>query len=157
MPGLAFLPHPLPDLLVEEIARRFRVIGDCRHLAAGCDAGGIVRRHVRIAVDELVAFLDEKPVLAFASLCPLEAHEGPAAVQAPAVQAERRAILTLDKGIANVQRYPPQDYAGIVLFRPPAAGRGVVLDFVRRRLGATLPLLVAGALIVVSERSIRVR
>jgi predicted nuclease of predicted toxin-antitoxin system len=74
-----------------------------------------------------------------------------------AVQRESRAILTLDKGIANVQRYPPQDYAGIVLFRPPGAGRGVVLDFVRRRLGSTLPLLVAGALVVVSERSIRVR
>jgi DNA-binding transcriptional ArsR family regulator len=28
VPGLETLPHPIPDLLVEHIARRFRVIGE---------------------------------------------------------------------------------------------------------------------------------
>jgi predicted nuclease of predicted toxin-antitoxin system len=34
------------------------------------------------------------------------------------VQAEARVFLTLDKGIANIRTYPPQQYSGIVLFRP---------------------------------------
>jgi hypothetical protein len=35
---------------------------------------------------------------------------------------ERRVLLTLDKGIADVRANPPESHAGIVLFRPPAAG-----------------------------------
>lgn len=31
---------------------------------------------------------------------------------------EKRVLLTMDKGIANVRHYPPEDFAGIVLFRP---------------------------------------
>ena len=34
------------------------------------------------------------------------------------VQAEGRVLFTLDKGIADIRAYPPQDYAGIVLFAP---------------------------------------
>lgn len=73
------------------------------------------------------------------------------------VRTEDRAFLTLDKGVANLKKYPPQDYAGIVLFRPPGMGRGTVLEFVRRRLAATLPTIAPGALVVVNEHSIRVR
>lgn len=40
------------------------------------------------------------------------------------VRREHRVLLTLDKGIADVRAYPPGTHAGIVLFRPPAAGRG---------------------------------
>jgi hypothetical protein len=39
------------------------------------------------------------------------------------VQAESRTLLTLDKGIADVRNYPPDKYAGIVLFRPRSTGR----------------------------------
>ena len=35
-----------------------------------------------------------------------------------------RILLTLDKGIANIQRYPVHQHAGVVLFRPATSGRG---------------------------------
>ena len=34
------------------------------------------------------------------------------------VQAESRAILTMDKGIADIRTYPPALYSGLILLRP---------------------------------------
>ena len=73
------------------------------------------------------------------------------------VRHEGRAFLTMDKGIANVRANPPDRYAGLVLFRPRSSGRGMVLAFVRRHLSAVLQIDLAGRLIVVTERGIRVR
>jgi predicted nuclease of predicted toxin-antitoxin system len=73
------------------------------------------------------------------------------------VKAEARVILTMDKGIANVTAFPPAAFPGIVLFRPHQTGRGAVLQFVRQHMPAVLPRIGAGALIVVSDRGIRVR
>ena len=33
-----------------------------------------------------------------------------------------RILFTLDKGIANLQRYPISQHAGVVLFRPDTSG-----------------------------------
>ena len=73
------------------------------------------------------------------------------------IVAEGRAILTMDKGIANVTAYPPASYPGIVLFRPRSTGRGAVLQFVRQHLAAALAVLSPGMLVVVSDNGIRVR
>jgi len=73
------------------------------------------------------------------------------------VRSEGRILLTMDKGIANARAYPPQRYAGIILFRPRTSGRGAVLSFVRRHLPTLLQADLAGHLLVVSERGIRVR
>ena len=73
------------------------------------------------------------------------------------VQAESRIMLTMDKGIANVQRFPPSAFAGIVLFRPHQTGRGAVLQFVRQHLAAVLQQITPGALLVVTDRGIRFR
>lgn len=70
---------------------------------------------------------------------------------------EGRVLLTMDKGIADVRRFPPREYAGIVLFRPASTGRGAVLAFIRRHLPRILESELAGWLLVVGERSIRVR
>jgi predicted nuclease of predicted toxin-antitoxin system len=70
---------------------------------------------------------------------------------------EGRVLLTLDKGIADVRRFPPPDHADIILFRPGSTGRGAVLAFVRRHLPTLLQADLAGWLFVVGERSIRVR
>lgn len=51
-----------------------------------------------------------------------------------------RVLLTLDKGIANLQRYPISKHAGVVLFRPDSLGRRAVLAFVLERLQRTLEL-----------------
>jgi hypothetical protein len=88
-------------------------------------------------------------------------EEGLAGAPDPAliekVRSEGRALLTMDKGIANAQAYPPERYAGIILFRPRTSGRGAVLTFVRRHLPALLSTDLAGHLLVVSERGIRIR
>lgn len=72
-------------------------------------------------------------------------------------RSEGRVLLTMDKGIADVRRFPPRRYAGIVLFRPASTGRGAVLAFVRRHLPDILRMDLAGWLLVVGERSIRAR
>ena len=73
------------------------------------------------------------------------------------VQREGRILLTLDKGIADIRAYPPERYAGIVLFRPHISGRGEDLTFVRQRLATILKLDFTGHLLIVSERNIQVR
>jgi len=70
---------------------------------------------------------------------------------------EARVFLTMDKGIGNIRSYPPQDHAGIVLFRPPSAGRRAVFEFIRARLHQILDLELIGRLVVVTERGIRTR
>ena len=74
-----------------------------------------------------------------------------------AVRLEERILLTLDKGIANIQSYPPGLFAGIVLFRPDSMGRGEVLRFVREHLGKVLELELEGHLVVVTGGGIRRR
>jgi len=73
------------------------------------------------------------------------------------VQSENRALLTMDKGIADVRAYPPDQYAGIILFRPRTTGRMATLAFVRQHLPTLLQASLAGHLFVVSETGIRVR
>ena len=73
------------------------------------------------------------------------------------VQGEQRVLLTMDKGIADVRKYPPDQYAGIVLFRPVTQGRGATLAFVRRHLPALLAATLSGHLLVVSDSGIRIR
>ena len=70
---------------------------------------------------------------------------------------ERRVLLTLDKGIADVRAYPPQAHAGIVLFRPPAAGRGTTLLFVRRHLASLFERDLTGRLLVITDHGLRLR
>ncbi|HLJ97336.1 MAG TPA: DUF5615 family PIN-like protein [Gemmataceae bacterium] len=81
----------------------------------------------------------------------------PDAVLLAKVQAGGRGLLTLDKGIANIQTYLPRQYSGIVLFRPRRMGRDLVLTFVRQYLFSLLQLDLEGHLVVVSEACIRIR
>jgi predicted nuclease of predicted toxin-antitoxin system len=68
-----------------------------------------------------------------------------------------RILITLDKGIASLLRYPLQNHAGVVLFRPDASGRREVLSFVRLRLDNLLEMESNGRLTVVGPTQIRVR
>lgn len=91
----------------------------------------------------------------------LVSDEGPAGspdeVLLEHVRREKRAVLALDTGIADVRAYPPNRYHGIIVFRPTAAGRGRVPAFVRRHLPALFKREVDGRLLVVTDRSIRIR
>ena len=73
------------------------------------------------------------------------------------VREEHCVFLTMDKGVADVRTYPPEQYAGIVLFRPDRAGRGAVLMFIRQNLPALFSAELGGHLFVVTPRGIRVR
>ena len=74
-----------------------------------------------------------------------------------AALAADRILFTLDKGIANLQRYPIHQHAGVVLFRPDTSGRGAVIAFVRERLREVLEMDLAGRLTVVGGSGIRYR
>lgn len=71
------------------------------------------------------------------------------------VKREGRVLSTLDKGIGDIRAYPPEEYAGIVLFRPGSAGRGAVLEFVRAHIDRLLNMDLDGRLVIVTEASIR--
>ena len=73
------------------------------------------------------------------------------------VREEGRVLLTMDKGIGNVRAYPPEDYPGIVLFRPATSGRVAIVSLVRRYLPILLETELSGHLLVVTDRGIRVR
>ncbi|MFN7937448.1 MAG: DUF5615 family PIN-like protein [Bryobacteraceae bacterium] len=76
-----------------------------------------------------------------------------------AARAER-VLFTLDKGIANFQRYPGLRLSGVVLLRPDVVGRGAVgavLEFIRGRLPMLLALELEGKLTVVGATRVRTR
>jgi len=72
-------------------------------------------------------------------------------------RASNRILLTLDKGIANMLRYPLTKHAGVVLFRPDSSGQRAVLSFVRARLHDVLQMELADRLTVVGPTRIRIR
>ena len=89
------------------------------------------------------------------------ADEGLRGAADPAVMdaafAADRILFTLDKGIANLQRYPIRQHAAVVLFRPDTSGRGAVIAFVRERLHKVLEMDLTGRLTVVGPSRIRFR
>ena len=73
------------------------------------------------------------------------------------VQSEGRVLFTMDKGIGDIRAFPPDQYAGIVLFRPRVTGRRSTLALIRRHLDALLQTDLKGHLYIVSESGIRIR
>ncbi len=74
-----------------------------------------------------------------------------------AARGEGRILFTLDKGIADIRKYPPEVRGGVVLFRPSSSGRGEVLAFVRSKLPEVLETDLGGRLLVVTDRALRMR
>lgn len=72
-------------------------------------------------------------------------------------RAEGRALLTLDLDFADVRKYPPKDYPGLVVFRLRTKNRAGVLELVRK----VLPLLetdnVMRRLWIVQQDKLRIR
>ncbi|MBA3976548.1 MAG: hypothetical protein C0504_20265 [Candidatus Solibacter sp.] len=88
--------------------------------------------------------------------------EGLAGVVDPALMdaaspREYRILLTLDKGIANLDRFSLEEHSGVVLFRPARSGRRGVLAFMRERLPDLLELDLRHRLTIVGSTRIRVR
>ena len=74
-----------------------------------------------------------------------------------AAKASGSVLLTMDKGMADVRLHPPEQFEGIVLFRPKRAGRRTTYEFVRRHLPALITTKLSARLVVVSEAGIRIR
>lgn len=68
-----------------------------------------------------------------------------------------RILVTLDKGIANLKRYPTHQLPVSSCFEPDRLGRGTVIAFVRERLNGVLEMELNGWLTVVASSRIRTR
>lgn len=73
------------------------------------------------------------------------------------IKDEAITFLTMDKGIADIRRYPPHEFAGLILLRPQLTGRGAVLRFARRYLSDVLSHELRGRLVIVTDGGIRIR
>lgn len=74
-----------------------------------------------------------------------------------AAKRDMRVFLTMDKGIADVRRYPPSQYAGIVLLRPGRSGREALLELIRPNLLRILNFDLDGHLLIVNDSGLRYR
>lgn len=74
-----------------------------------------------------------------------------------AVQAERRVLITADKGFGDLRAYPPGTHHGIVLFRPDHEGPGYYAELADALLQALSDVDLRGCLAVVTPRGIRLR
>lgn len=69
---------------------------------------------------------------------------------------EGRAIMTLDVGFADIRRYPPESYSGIVVLRLTSQSKGHVLRITRQLAPTLHGEPVAGRLWIVTEQGIRI-
>ena len=70
---------------------------------------------------------------------------------------EGRAVVTLDLDFADIRAYPPNDYAGIIVFRLTVLNKPHALSVLQRLLPILEREPLMGKLWIVDESSIRVR
>lgn len=75
----------------------------------------------------------------------------------PRVQNERRWLVTADKGFADLRRFPPGSHAGVILLRAQQESRRAYLSLAAMALDHLILDELAGAIVVVSYRGIRIR
>ena len=68
-----------------------------------------------------------------------------------------RMLLTLDRGIGDLRRYPPGSHAGVVVLRPASQDPASVLDLVDRLLDTHDLDDLAGCVVIVERRRVRIR
>ena len=75
---------------------------------------------------------------------------------AEVLRAEERVLVTLDVDFANLKRYPPSEYPGLVILRLRSQSKNSGLQAVRRVLSRLDHEPIAGLLWIVGENTIRV-
>ena len=68
-----------------------------------------------------------------------------------------RMLVTLDRGIGDLRRYPPGSHAGVLVLRPASQDPASVLDLVDRLLQAHGLDDLAGCVVIVEPRRVRIR
>lgn len=75
----------------------------------------------------------------------------------PRVQNEGRWLITADKGFADLRLHPAGSHAGVVLLRAPEESRRAYLELAAIALDRLKLDDLAGAVVVVTHRSVRIR
>jgi hypothetical protein len=75
----------------------------------------------------------------------------------PRVQNERRWLMTADKGFADLRQYPPGSHAGVILLRSQEESRQAYLELAAIALERLKLDELAGAVVVVTYRGVRIR
>ena len=70
---------------------------------------------------------------------------------------EGRALVTLDLDFSDIRTYPPGDYAGIVVLRPPRQERRAILALLTLLLRLLPDEELAGHLWIVERTGVRIR
>lgn len=73
------------------------------------------------------------------------------------VQAEGRWLVTADKEFADLRRFPPGSHAGVILLRSSEESRVDYLQLAGTVLSSIKLDEIAGAVVVVTDRGVRVR
>jgi predicted nuclease of predicted toxin-antitoxin system len=73
------------------------------------------------------------------------------------IQAEGRWLVTADKEFADLRRFPPGSHAGVILLRSSEESRVDYLQLVGMALASVRLDEIAGAVVVVNDRGVRVR
>lgn len=72
-------------------------------------------------------------------------------------QNERRALLTLDLDFSDIRTYPPEDYHGIVVFRPAIQSITTLVRLTNRLLTLLEREPLEGHLWIVEDHRVRIR
>jgi predicted nuclease of predicted toxin-antitoxin system len=72
-------------------------------------------------------------------------------------QKETRALLTLDLDFSDIRAYPPEDYHGIVVFRPAIQSITTLLRLTARLLMVLEQEALEGRLWIVEDHQVRIR
>lgn len=74
-----------------------------------------------------------------------------------AAEREGRALMTFDLGFADIRSYPPGQHPGIIVLRLRSQDRGHVSEVLSQLLNSQDIEGFAGALVIVTEATVRVR
>ena len=72
-------------------------------------------------------------------------------------QQEQRVLVTLDLDFANIQAYPPQQYAGIIVLRVNKQNKPYLMSFFQRLIPTIKQHPITGHLWIAEEGKIRIR
>jgi len=74
-----------------------------------------------------------------------------------AASAERRLLITLDRGIGDIRTYPPGTHAGVLVLRPSDQSAGSVLRLLSQLLEGHELTALAGSVAVAQPGLLRIR
>jgi predicted nuclease of predicted toxin-antitoxin system len=70
---------------------------------------------------------------------------------------EARIMITLDRGIGDIRRFPPDTHAGVVVLRPVGRSKPADLLLLKRHLSTLVGMELRRRLVVVAADGMRVR